>query len=309
MGEPIKHHYVPQFYLKRFADVKEQLRVVERKPPCRKYISNVKDVAAERLFYRLETAEGDTLQLEKTLSEIEGECRGALSELIERPFPPEAHVREVVGFFIALQWLRGRDQRDSFSFVFERLAKQVGKFIPEQEVVRPLEKKLGRPLTGEETAEAVTRISRASVEHLRPTHNDLVVNLLKMAPGLQRIACARVWQLIKFDRDCLLTSDSPVVTWVHPCNRGGSFSVGGFGMCDEIRIPLDMRTALVLAHEAPGGEVVLQGTDLHAKELNRSVAANAYLRIFHRADIDPLKDVALPPPFESRIVVDGFGGE
>ncbi|WP_158625718.1 DUF4238 domain-containing protein [Corallococcus carmarthensis] len=309
MGEPIKHHYVPQFYLKRFADAKGQLKVVERRPPCRKYVSNVKDVAAERLFYRLETAEGDSLQLEKTLSEIEGECREAISDLLASSFPPAVQVRETVGFFVALQWLRGRDQRDSFSDVFDKLARRAAKVVPEQEAVRPLEKMLGRPLTVTETQEAVDRIVRASVEQLKPTHNELVLSLLKMAPGLQRIACARVWQLIKFDKDCLLTSDSPVVTWVHSRNRGGLFSMGGFGMCDEIRIPLDMRTALVLAQEAPSGEVVLQGTDLHAKELNRSVASNAYLRVFHRADIDPLKDVELPPPFESRIVVDGFGGE
>ncbi|MGE6759488.1 DUF4238 domain-containing protein [Corallococcus interemptor] len=307
MGDPIKHHYVPQFYLKRFADGKGQLRVVERKPPCRKYISNVKDVAAERLFYRLETAEGDSLQLEKTLSEIEGDCRGAISDLLENSFPPAAHVREAVGFFIALQWLRGRDQRDTFSGVFEKLAKHVVKFIPEQKVIKPLENELGRPLTAVETEEAVERIARAGVEHLRLTHNELVLSLLKMTPGLQRLACARVWQLIKFDVDCLLTSDSPVVTWVHPRNRGGAYSVGGFGMCDEIRIPLDMRTALVLAHEAPKGEVVLQGGEMHAKELNRSVAANAYLKVFHGVDIDPLKGIELPPPFESRIIVDGLG--
>lgn len=46
----IKQHYVPQFYLRHFANEREQLNVFEVSTQ-REYVSNIKDVACERFFY------------------------------------------------------------------------------------------------------------------------------------------------------------------------------------------------------------------------------------------------------------------
>lgn len=305
MSDPVKHHYVPQLYLRRFANERQQLQVTERAPPHKSYKSHVRDVASERLFYRLETESGPSLELEKALSQLESEFHTSITNLTTKAFPPSADDREVMSFFIALQWLRGRDQRDSFAKLYDQFMKVVLVNTPRTTIRHVLEQQLGREPTEAEVEKGIHDLKTTSAYRVTPGNNTAVVQVLSMAPGLGRVASSRTWQLLRFPSPCLLTSDSPVVTWTHPKNRGGPFSMEGFGMCDEIRIPLDSQHVLIVARDAPAGEITREGTPEQAKALNYSVASNGYLRIFHHPDLSPLDGLPLPPPFDSRFVMDG----
>jgi hypothetical protein len=299
---PVRHHYVPQFYLRHFANEREQIKVIDRAPPQKTYKCPVRDVASERFFYRLETEVGASLELESTLSQIEGEARGALERLISDPFPPSGEDRELIGFFVGLQWLRGRDQRDTYNNLVDQLSKLVLLNQPRHVLRGNLRSALGREPTDAEVDQLLKRFSNYKVT---PHQNESIQQTLKMAPGLGRIASGRTWQLLRFAEPCLITSDSPVVTWTNPKHRSGPYSQNGFGMCDEIRFPIDMRHALILAAEAPAGEIVREGSSEQAKALNYSVAVNGYRRVFHHPDIDPLAGLKLPPPLEGRLEIDG----
>ncbi|WP_257462464.1 DUF4238 domain-containing protein [Archangium lipolyticum] len=305
MTDPIKHHYVPQFYLRHFANNRDQVRVVERTSPGRTYICPVRDVASERYFYKLETGSGASLELEKTLSEIESASRAALEGLIAQPFPPSAETREIIGFFVGLQWLRGRDQRDTYNHMADQFAKLILINQPKKALRKHFRDATGRDPTDAEIERLLKKFSATETYKVTPHQNKSIQQMLRMTPGLGRIASARAWQILKFSEPCLITSDSPVVAWTKPGHRDDSYSREGFGTCDEIRFPLDMRHALIMAAEAPAGEIVRDGSPEQARAFNYSIAANSYRRVFHHPDMSPLEGMSLPPTVESRLELDG----
>lgn len=122
MNGPKLHHYVPQFYLRRFVGRDGNLWVWD-KTKDRAFASSPGSVAAETQFYRLHDFEAvghDPLTMEKQFSEIEGEVAliteqwlgwlsaVALGEEIEIP----EQNRKLVSLYIALQFLRTADTKE-----------------------------------------------------------------------------------------------------------------------------------------------------------------------------------------------------
>ncbi|RKN36863.1 DUF4238 domain-containing protein [Streptomyces hoynatensis] len=121
MGDPKLHHYVPQFYLRRFADSVDKIWVWDKRRD-RIFRTKAKSMAAESNFYLLpELAElgQDAILMERQFSELEGEVSiitGQWLEWIRNGLPgdrlpmPEVN-RELVSLFVALQFLRTSDTR------------------------------------------------------------------------------------------------------------------------------------------------------------------------------------------------------
>jgi uncharacterized protein DUF4238 len=293
MGDPRKHHYVPKFYLRRFANDREQLRVVNREPPHRAYPSSVKDAAAERDFYQVATKDGPSLAVEAALSELESEAKYPLERLTTGTFPPSNEDRAIVSLFLALQWLRGRNQRDMVNREYERFTKFFAKSIPTSQLRRTLQLVLGREPSDAEVERLKTLFADEQGYTVTPHQNESIGLMLRMAEGLGRVASSFTWQLLRFEEPCLLTSDAPVTMWTRPENRGGMVPIAGW-LSDEVRFPLDVRHALILSRDAPSGEVARSGTPEQAKALNYSVASHGYSRIFHHPDMNPLAGLSLP---------------
>lgn len=121
MNEPKLHHYVPQFYLSRFADASGNLWVWERDKD-RVFRTQPKNVAAEKNFYHVaELAQQghDPLLMEKQLSQLEGEVAQITgqwldwlraADLGEKIEVPDVN-RDLVSLYVALQFLRTADSR------------------------------------------------------------------------------------------------------------------------------------------------------------------------------------------------------
>lgn len=80
---PVKHHYIPQCYLRQFAiryKKGHQLAVFDRKTD-KSFRANVKDVACQNYFNRIELDGMDPQELEKGLSEFETRLSGALTRI------------------------------------------------------------------------------------------------------------------------------------------------------------------------------------------------------------------------------------
>jgi hypothetical protein len=122
MNDPRRHHYVPQFHQKRFADADGRLWVWD-KIADRVFPSTPGSIAVETDFYRLHEFEKlgrDPFIMEKQLADMEGQMSlisdqwlGWLRDLepgnqIEIPKPN----REIVARFMAVQFLRTADTRD-----------------------------------------------------------------------------------------------------------------------------------------------------------------------------------------------------
>ncbi|WP_331732243.1 DUF4238 domain-containing protein [Streptomyces sp. NBC_00989] len=107
---PKKHHFVPQFLLRRFADPVGRL-IVHKVMDQRQYQSTVTNVGHRNYGHTLYRPgrEPDHTTLEAAMSQIEGDAMSAIRTLDasrSRSVPDEA--REALAWLLALQWQRSR---------------------------------------------------------------------------------------------------------------------------------------------------------------------------------------------------------
>jgi Protein of unknown function (DUF4238) len=92
MSDPKLHHYVPQFYLKRFRDTSDRLWVWDRDRD-RVFATRPRSVAAERSFYHLDEYEDhDPLTMERQFASLEYEV-ARITNRAERPTTLSRFVR------------------------------------------------------------------------------------------------------------------------------------------------------------------------------------------------------------------------
>ncbi len=122
MSEPKLHHYVPQFYLRRFVNASGHLWLWDRGRD-RTFRTLPKGVAAENHFYQIAdlVEHGhDPLTMEKQFSRLEGEVAKITGQWLDwlRVMEPEEKIdvpsinRELVSAYVALQFLRTADARE-----------------------------------------------------------------------------------------------------------------------------------------------------------------------------------------------------
>ena len=129
MTDPKLHHYVPQFHLRRFADMQGRLWAWDKQTD-RIFRTSPAAVAAEKQFYRLTQYEADghdPLTMEKQLSQMEAEVSlitdqwlGWMSDmnpLDKLPIPRMN--RWIVARYLAIQMLRTLDTRELLSALVE----------------------------------------------------------------------------------------------------------------------------------------------------------------------------------------------
>jgi hypothetical protein len=122
MNEPRRHHYVPQFHQRRFADGSGRFWVWD-KTTDRVFASTPGSIALESDFYRLHEFEKlgyDPFTMEKQLSEMEGQMSSITERWLQRlrDIEPGQKIaisrpsRDIVSQFMAVQFLRTADTRD-----------------------------------------------------------------------------------------------------------------------------------------------------------------------------------------------------
>lgn len=117
-SRPKSHHYVPRFYLGRFADSRGKLWVLD-KPTWHIYSTALKNIACVNHFYvvpELQSIGVDPCLLERQFSAVEGEACN-ITECWFRQFDrgdriqiPDVN-REIVSLFLTLQMLRTIEAR------------------------------------------------------------------------------------------------------------------------------------------------------------------------------------------------------
>jgi hypothetical protein len=183
MSAPKLHHYVPQFYLRRFRDGSGRLWVWDRDRD-HVFATGPRSVAAEQSFYYLDAFEGhDPLTMERQFASLEHEVARITDQWIDwiragtvgMSVPIPEPNRGILSLFLGLQFLRTADARDV--------------------------------LTAFSSAEGVVATSapeRRSL-HLEALWNDDLIGAFK-----ERIASA-IWVFGRNDTDRpFVTSDNPV---------------------------------------------------------------------------------------------------
>lgn len=116
-----RHHVVPQFYLRGFADG-EKLTTV-RLPGDQRFTQVVRKAASETNFYALEGHEGGEDAFEKALASVEGETAGVFDSVVRGVWPLPSDDRTALAYFVALQAVRGPEQRRNMEHVLAQKAR------------------------------------------------------------------------------------------------------------------------------------------------------------------------------------------
>lgn|SRR6185437_896459 len=90
-GGVTRHHLVPQFWLRNFADSRERLMMIPRRPPHQRRGVSVAKACAEQGFYEIATSDleeshragHDPEAVEKVLASLEGTVSRIMAD-----FPP-----------------------------------------------------------------------------------------------------------------------------------------------------------------------------------------------------------------------------
>ena len=284
-GAPRRHHYIPQFFLRRFAEG-DQLVMVDLENPTKRVLSHVTNLAVFKDFYTIDAdGIGETPAVENLFAHIDGEAVEPLVRLSYGVwFPPQLYDRVWLSLWILLLHLRGprarRTQEALTDYAWKLLAFSRSKETPDTS-----------------PAEAVALLNDLRCEEHQNEH---IRRMLTMChPAVARMLAERHWSLVKFSTPGLILPDSPVV--LLSSTPGPSV---GIGSADEIVLPVDRRTVLCLSREQPqGGPITRDPPQTSIEQLNQLFAQRATSQVFfHPDDEERLRHITLPSPRSEPLI-------
>lgn len=218
-------HYVPRLYLRNFSAKSGKCFFIYSfdKTTTSKFLVNIKRIGCERYFYEIP---GDSDQLiEKTLGRIESGFNTAYQKLIKAEDSTCLTNEDKISFayFIATQWIRTKEQRETIKDLIDQLTKQL--------------------LKDELSKELENQVEKANTEQfIRLVHRDV----LKGIPLYSDIILNKKWILF------INKTDTPYWTSDHPINLYNPISFGPFGNLGllskgiQIYFPLTIKLSLCL---------------------------------------------------------------
>lgn len=268
-----RHHIVPKFYLRRFANDRDQVTRVEL-PGTKRHPIAIGDATVEKDFYLAPAIDGGlTDAIEDSLSELEGSAKTAVSALLDdQVWPITPEIREQLAAWIAIQYLRTAARRQTIAAVDSLVV----------------------AITGRDGGPQHTLAEQSPQHPYRTTH--LEAMLTGFLPAARSIY-ARGWTFIQFTRKALITSDTPVV--LLPIPDADERTPLGLTSNGGIMMPLDRRVALLLTEHPK--DLKVQGTTVRARAFNQVLASNAHRCLFHHPADDPLQGLELPEPQEPEV--------
>lgn len=218
-------HYVPRFYLSNFSMINGKNYLINcfSKSLPKKMIVNIRNICGEKYFYDISK---DTNQLiEKRLGNFESKFNLVYNKVIniETLEYLTEDERITFAFFIATQWIRTKEQRETIKDMIKQLTKRLSR----EKLSEELEKQLKRANTEEYSKE-------------------LHLSLLEDLPEYVRIILSMKWILFKNKTSIpYWTSDHPINLY----NPIDLWPYGNIGLsCKGIQIffPLNSNISICL---------------------------------------------------------------
>lgn len=290
-GRVPRHHVVPQFVLRRFADENGRVRAVPRQGGDAK-VMTVRRAAAETDFYELELEEHyqplfPPQHFEQLLSAIEGAADVAIRKLIGDG-ALEAEDEYHLGRFLAFQLVRGWSFRSDISELATLRARHHLAGTVERQLVRAYLETTRDSVDDDEVDRFILEILTSEWK-LVPDRSHAVQLLGMAAISLIPLVATMGYRVQRFDAP-LLTSDEPAALWAEP-GRDLDVEPLGVATADAILFPLDRQHLLVLCHR---DRIAHQPRGLTATEVNFAVAAGAFRWILQHPSDPPLDVESLP---------------
>jgi hypothetical protein len=312
LGDVTRHHLVPQTYLRRFADGNGRIVMVGRDHPHQHVQTTVKTAVAANDFYRIDTADvadefrdgHDPEMVEKALAGIEDVTTPLFDALVAGRFP-DWEDRYRIAAFTALQHARGAGYRADMNRLGTLAMRTHLDATVSHDRVRDWLSEQGRPASDSDVAVFLDELLGERGPRLELSQAYAVQQSLRQAMELvlPRLYFAS-WQLFRFERPVLVTSDAPVVPWSPP--RPDGLPVGVMDAA-VVYLPLDRQTLLAVTDRSCDevADVVLDGDAELAGRVNALVCDAAERWVLHHPDdsVAPL----LPLPPRGQIVEETVG--
>lgn len=301
------HHFVPKVLLRGFATEAERITAV-RLPGDRRFTTSIGNVAAQTHFHRVDV-EGQTPDaFERILSGVEGDAARIIRQVIAKGFPLSEVDRTALGYFVALQAVRGPDVRRSMAATTAQIARLEVGYGGRANVKDWVQRKFGRAVSDEQAErvwDEVMQQGGAAVTVSALTH---IKQMILTAEQLLPYITGRPWGLHQFDRRSLVLSDTPVGLLPH-ADDGDDFGSGaGFKTAWGITVPLTRKVGLLMSDPlgVEGLEVekvregrydrVQTGTTAMEKLFNENTILGAREWIYHHPDDARFLPDELPAP-------------
>jgi hypothetical protein len=182
-----RHHTVPRFHLKRFADENGRLMRTEL-PGARRHPISVNDATVEKDFYSVELPDGSSTDcFEDRLGEIEGVAARAIRDLVDNeswPIPPDT--REGIAAWAALQYLRTPANRQAGNEVADLTLKLEIAAGGRDRLRQALEEIDGRPVTDAEVDEWWAEMTDFDSYHVVNHPNAHIKQIGRLLPARSR---------------------------------------------------------------------------------------------------------------------------
>jgi hypothetical protein len=291
-----RHHLVPQFYLRRFADEHGRLAAIRRGTGA-SHVASIEKVAAEVGFYTYVDLEGEESgAIEEMFGQFESHFAPAIDRVLADPKAmPAAEDHALILSFISFQVGRGRWHRQQYNALVDfgmKLTLEMESRDPEDARAR-LREVMGREPDEGDLAAWLEMLERPDDFEFEPHPNESLKVALDVSSKLFEEALApRHWVITRFKEPELITSDEPVARWNRP-RPEDAFVGRGLGNSDEVRLPLDRHHVLTLALEEPPANLNYLGVgEPFTTDQIRLTAASAHEWVFAHPQHPRLKEIA-----------------
>lgn len=289
--DPRRHHYYPQWFLKRFGDDGSIGRVPISEPE-RHAVMRVSDAAVMKdLYTTIDNDVGETVAVEKILAEFDGEAVRPLDRLAHGVlFPPQIRDRGALATWLGMLHVRTPTQRRHMEAMADQAIKmQLSLVRDEASAHQFLQDWRGERATDAEARDLLRSLGDLDDLELVPHQNDLVRQMLDMGLRISTLLHARHWAVVKYPPTGpgLALSDSPFRLVAYAENHHPMMGVG-LATADEILMPVDRHTMLIM-HSSPevGDRVIIADDDDDVAALNQMVVDTARIEVFcHPDDLD-----------------------
>lgn len=278
-----RHHFVPQGYLRSWADENEQVAVRNR-TNVKCYLANTKNVALEAdLYTAYSLGKEPDDHLEVMLGdEIDGPAPALLSRLAEGKLPRKgSDERAEISKFLAMQLVRTPDRIDQSLFVPSVLEASgsprgpVGKDVVREYIAQ---RRLGE-VPSDREVEAAADWVNGVLAHPGPMpgRDDAIKMMFRIAKEqLAPVIRDKAWSIEIDPEGRFLTADLPVSKYWCPAKRKMYMGVG-LEDADEIRFPIDPHHLLVMRPRYPENRSIVSGGRVEA--VNMQVANRCYRQV------------------------------
>ncbi|MBS1862160.1 MAG: DUF4238 domain-containing protein [Actinobacteria bacterium] len=324
---PVRHHVLPQFYLRAWADAQGIVAMRDRsdRPELR---TGTTALAVEKDFYSFEGPDGEKdSSVEEGLAKIDAEGAAVHKALRNLEFPLAPEQKDAFSTWLGLQWVRGRSSRASGSELADKLQKMLIRFGLENAEIDetqhdgapkkpdPIEQKRDRLI--EESAGPGVPIPDFS--HLDKSQRDTLATeldegrfvlhraiqlrtMLQAAPEAAVPFREAEWHLLPFEDHVLFTSDEPILLDRLPRPENQFLGIGP-ASADSLSVPLAPSLCLLMMQTPRAGRETIRNLDTsHAEAINRASIATWWSQLF-RCPGGPPFPATLPPLPDERIVI------